>query len=234
MLKFIGDDMDSFMLVEKDDTFEDLFSKYGCLSLEKQGNLFKLVGDSNSDLNIEKGTVKFGEFEFPVQILAMFNPKEKIFSWSWDNEEIGLPEDIIKESCEVKKFGEEHNIPQFITPMFSTDFKLANTIIMTVCSLFSNDSYCAVKFGDFVFFVTIDSDNLGDLDDNSEEFLGIYYDFIHNFDVDDFLALKSYADLKGYEFKEREDFSLVKINDDRVIVGFSERGTANSVKVLRA
>lgn len=224
----------NFILVEKGDTFEDLFSKYGSLALEKQGNLFKLVGDANSDLDIENGTVKFGEYEFPVQILAMYNPKEEVFSWCWDNGEIGLPEYVIKESYEVKSFGEEYNIPQFITSMFTTDFKLANTIIMTVCSLFDDDSYCAVKFGDFVFFVTVISDNLKTLEDDADEFLAIYFDFFRNFNVDDFLALKSYAELKGYEFKEREDFSLVKINDDRVIVSFSDRGSARSVKVLKA
>lgn len=39
-----------FNLISEYDEFEDIFSKLGALALEKQGNLNKLVGEENPDL----------------------------------------------------------------------------------------------------------------------------------------------------------------------------------------
>ena len=102
-----------------------------------------------------------------------------------------------------------------------------------ICSLFDDDSYCAVNYGDFIFFVTIQSDDIPSSDD-ADEFLNIYYDFFRNFEVDNMDALEYYANLKGYEYKFRDDFSVIKIGDDRVIVTFSDMGAVTSLKVLKA
>lgn len=225
--------MSNIDLVGEYDEFEDIFSKFGALALEKQGNLFKIVGEESSDLDIENGTVSFGDYKFPIQIIAGFNPDENLFFWTWDNEGIGLPEEVIKEAIQIKEFGQEHDIPQYITPMFNTDFKGANIMAMSVCSLFDDDSFCAVNYGDFVFFVTINSDEIVSIED-ADEFLSIYYDFFRNFEVDNIDALEYYAKLKGYDYKYRDDFAVVKIADDRVIVGFSDMGSVNSIKVLKA
>lgn len=37
--------MSNIDLVGEYDEFEDIFSKFGALALEKQGNLFKIVGE---------------------------------------------------------------------------------------------------------------------------------------------------------------------------------------------
>ncbi len=222
-----------FNLISEYDEFEDIFSKLGALALEKQGNLNKLVGEENPDLDIEKGIVSFGDYEFPIQIISGFNPEENLFFWTWDNEGIGFPEKIIEESKNIKIFGEEHNIPQYMTPMFNTDFKGANIIVMSICSLFNDDSYCAINYGDFIFFVTIQSDEIPSFED-ADEFLNIYYDFFRNFEVDNITALEYYAKLKGYGYKYRDDFAVIKIGDDRVIVAFSDMGSVSSIKVLKA
>ena len=47
-------------------------------------------------------------------------------------------------------------------------------------------------------------------------------------------ALKSYAELKGYEYKERDDFSLVKVGDDRIVFALTERKNIERIKVLKA
>jgi hypothetical protein len=39
---------------------------------------------------------------------------------------------------------------------------------------------------------------------------------------------------KGYEYKERYDFSLIKAGEDRIVVGLTERKNIQSIKVIRA
>lgn len=223
----------NFSLVGENDDLQDLFSKYGALALEKQENLSKLVGDNEPELEIEEGIVKFEDKKFPIQLLGFLDPDEYSWSWAWDNEEIGFPEELIREAKEVKEFGETNNIVQFKESMFAASFDEAHILAMTVSSLFGDDAYCAVNYGSFVFFVTIKSDEIPSSND-PEEFANIINDFHRRFEVNHLKALESYAVLKGYEFKDRDDFALVKIGDDKIIVGLTERRNIQSIKFILA
>lgn len=223
----------NFSLVGENDDLQDLFSKYGALALEKQENLSKLVGDNEPELEIEEGIVKFEDKKFPIQLLGFLDPDEYSWSWAWDNEEIGFPEELIREAKEVKEFGETNNVVQFKESMFAASFDEAHILAMTVSSLFGDDAYCAVNYGSFVFFVTLKSDEIPSSND-PDEFANIINDFHRRFEVNHLKALESYAVLKGYEFKDRDDFALVKIGDDKIIVGLTERRNIQSIKVILA
>ncbi len=223
----------NFSLVNENDDLQDLFSKYGAIALEKQENLSKLVGDNEPELEIEKGIVKFADKEFPIQLLGFLDPDEYTWSWAWDNDEIGFPEELIEEAKEVKEFGEENNISQFTQNIFAASFDEAHILSMTVSSMFGDDAYCAVNYGTFVFFVTIKSDEIPSSND-PQEFCNVLNDFHRRFEVNHLKALESYAILKGYEFKDRGDFALVKIGDDRVVVGLTERRNIKSIKRILA
>lgn len=223
----------NFSLVGENDDLQDLFSKYGALALEKQENLSKLVGDNEPELEIEEGIVKFEDKKFPIQLLGFLDPDEYSWSWAWDNEEIGFPEELIREAKEVKEFGETNNVVQFKESMFAASFDEAHILAMTVSSLFGDDAYCAVNYGSFVFFVTLKSDEIP-LSNDPDEFANIINDFHRRFEVNHLKALESYAVLKGYEFKDRDDFALVKIGDDKIIVGLTERRNIQSIKVILA
>ncbi len=223
----------NFSLVGENDDLQDLFSKYGALALEKQENLSKLVGDNGPELEIEEGIVKFEDKKFPIQLLGFLDPDEYSWSWAWDNEEIGFPEELIREAKEVKEFGETNNVVQFKESMFAASFDEAHILAMTVSSLFGDDAYCAVNYGSFVFFVTLKSDEIP-LSNDPDEFANIINDFHRRFEVNHLKALESYAVLKGYEFKDRDDFALVKIGDDKIIVGLTERRNIQSIKVILA
>ena len=86
------------LLIEENDDLQDLFSKYGALALEKQETLGALVGDAEPELDIEKGVVKFNDKEFSIQLIGFLDPDEDTWSWAWDNEDIGFPEDLIEEA----------------------------------------------------------------------------------------------------------------------------------------
>ena len=221
------------LLIEENDDLQDLFSKYGALALEKQEALSALVGISEPELDIEKGIVKFNEKEFPIQLIGFLDPDEDTWSWAWDNDEIGFPEELIEEAKAVKEFGEKQNVLQFYENVFRASLTEAHIISMTISSLFSNDAYCAVNYGGFVFFVTIESDEIS-LSDDPDVFATILNDFHRRFEVNHRKALESYAILKGYEYKERDDFSLIKAGDDRIVVGLTERKNIQSIKVIRA
>ena len=221
------------LLIEENDDLQDLFSKYGALALEKQETLGSLVGNAEPELDIENGIVKFNEKEFPIQLIGFLDPDEDTWSWAWDNEDIGFPEELLEEAKAVKEFGQKQNVPQFCENVFRANLTEAHILNMTISSLFSNDAYCAVNYGGFVFFVTIESDEIL-LSDDPDVFAAILNDFHRRFEVNHRKALSSYAMVKGYDYKERDGFSLVKIGDDKVVIGFTERKNIESIKVIKA
>ena len=221
------------LLIEENDDLQDLFSKYGALALEKQETLSALVGNAEPELDIEKGIVKFSDKEFPIQLIGFLDPDEDTWSWAWDNEEIGFPEELIEEAKAVKEFGEKQNVPQFCENVFAANLTEAHILTMTVSSLFGNDAYCAVNYGSFVFFVTIESDDIK-LSDDIDVFANVINDFHRKFEVNHLKALSGYSQLKGYEYKDRAEFCLVKVGDDRIVVTLTERRNIYTIKVIRA
>ena len=91
--------------IEEGDSFKILLSKYGAIALDKQENLSELIGDEAGDLDIEKGTLTFGNIEFPVQILGFYMQDTQQWSWAWDNEDI-FGGDLIKSANEIKAIGD--------------------------------------------------------------------------------------------------------------------------------
>lgn len=221
------------LLIEENDDLQDLFSKYGALALEKQEALSDLVGDAEPELDIEKGIVKFYDKEFPIQLIGFLDSDDDSWSWAWDNEEIGFPEDLIEEAKAVKEFGQKQNIPQFYENVFRASLTEAHILSMVISSLFDNDAYCAVNYGGFIFFVTIESDDIPKIDD-IDSFAVILNDFHRRFEVNHIKAVMSYAELKGYDCKERDEFILIRIGEDKIVVSLTERKNIYGIKIIRA
>ena len=210
-------EVNSFLIEENDD-LQDLFSKYG---------------DAEPELDIEKGIVRFGEKEFPIQLIGFLDPDENTWSWAWDNDDIGFPEDLIEEAKAVKEFGEKQNIPQLVENVFNASLTEAHILNMTISSIFNNDAYCAVNYGSFVFFVTIESDEI-EISDDIDVFANVINDFHRKFEVNHLKALRGYAEIKGYEYKYRDEFCVVKVGDDTIVVTLTERKNIYTIKIIRA
>ena len=221
--------------ITEEDTFKTLFTKFGAYALDKQENLSTLIGDMEGEFNIEEGLLSFGDdYNFHVQILGYLSTNSGDFSWAWDNEELGLDEALIEESKQVKELGEKYNIPSFTTPMFRTDLEGAHFLSMIVISMFDDDAYYPAQIGDFVFFVTIKSDEIP-TDDTIERFQVVFDSSQRDYDVNGKKAFEGYVALKGYPVNvhENDDFQIAKIGDNRFMVGYTKRGNINLIKVLK-
>lgn len=218
--------------IENSDSFQTIFTKYGALALDKQESLSEIIGDNAGELNIEEGTISFGdELEFPIQIIGTLSSETSKWHWAWDNQEVGLPENLVKEAEDIKEIGEKYDISQFTTNIFDADLFEGHLITMTVSGIMDDAAYYAVDFGEIIFFVTIQSDKIP-MDDSIERFINTYDKFQKEFDVKARPAFESYAKLRGYEYKEREEFSVAKMGESRVIVGFTDRGNMTHIQTM--
>jgi hypothetical protein len=217
--------------INKDDTFKDIFSKYGAYSLDKQDNLAKTIGDLEGNLDLDEGILSFSDdLKFNIQILGFYSEEFKQWSWGWDNENI-FNEKLLNDSKKIKDIGEEFDVKEFSTPVFEIDFDECHAMAMVTSSLLDDNGYYVSNEDDLKIFLSITSDKIKE-DNSSEKFRLIFNSFQKNYDIYPKLAFEGYTKLKNYFFKEREDFSLAIIGEDRVIASFSERGKLMGIQLL--
>ena len=217
--------------IEKDDSFKVVLSKYGALALDKQENLSELIGDTQGDLDLEKGILSFGDIQVPIQILGFFTEQSNQWSWAWDNEEIGFDDGLLKAANQIKKFGDEFGILEFSTPVIHADFNDCHTLAMTATAILEYDAYYAYSEEGLDIFVAIDSDLIKE-NNSVEKFRDTFATFQKNFKVYPKIAFESYTKLKGYIFKPQQDFAVAKIGESRIIVGYTERGNVTHIQML--
>ncbi len=218
--------------IENGDNFKSILSKFGCLAFDRQENLSELIGELEGELDLDTGILTFNEdIQFPVQILGFFTEDFNQWSWAWDNEDIGFDENFIESAKKIQEIGLEYNIKEFTTPVFETKFDDCHIWAMAACGILEMDAYYAVNMDNIDIFVAIKSD-LIKRNDSVEKFRDTYYLFQKNFNVFPKLAFEGYTKLKGYIFKEKEEFCVAKIGEDRIIAGFTERGNLTHIQML--
>lgn len=216
--------------IEEDDSFKTVLSKYGALGLDKQENLSELIGETVGDLDIEKGTVRFGEIVFPVQILGFHMQESKQWSWAWDSEEI-FGRDLIQGALEIKAIGDKFGIAEFNTSILNSTYDDCHTLAVACVPILKMDGYYAVSEDGIDIFVAVKSDLIKE-NNTVEKFRNTYYTFQKNFNIYPKIAFEAYTKLKGYEFKPHDEFSLAKIGESRVMAGFTDRGNVTRILVF--
>ena len=216
--------------IEPGDSFKMVLSKYGALALDKQENLSELIGDVEGDLDIEKGIITFGEIEMPVQILGFFQEELNQWAWAWDNEDI-FGKALIKSANEIKAIGDEFDISEFKSPIVGADFNACHTLAMTASAIVDADAYYIVSEEGIDIIVSIFSDLIKE-NNSVEKFKDTFDTFQKNFKVYSKIALEAYTYFKGYVYKPHDNFSVVKIGESRIIIGFTERGNVNTIQML--
>ena len=213
--------------IEKEDSFKVILSKYGALALDKQENLSELIGETVGELDIEKGTVSFGDIELPVEILGFYSKDLNQWSWGWSNEDI-FGSDLVKSVGKIKEIGDEFGIVEFNSPLIQADYDACHTLAMTASAILEMDAYYAVSEEDLDIFVIIKSDLIKQ-NNSVKKFRDTFYTFQKNFNVYPKIAFEAYTKLKGYGFKPHDDFAVAKIGESRIITGFTERGNITRI-----
>lgn len=217
--------------IENGDSFKVVLSKYGALALDKQENLSELIGETIGDLDIENGTISFGDVSLPIQIIGFFTEQLNQWSWAWDNESIGFDESLIQVANQMKAIGDEFDIPEFNSAVISADFNACHTLAMATISVLNMDGYYAVSEDGLDIFVAVQSDLIKQ-NNSVEKFRDTFATFQKNFKIYPKIAFESYTKLKGYTFKPHDDFAVAKIGESRIIVGFTERGNVTHIQML--
>jgi len=97
-------------------TFQHYLEQWALLSLEKRDRLLSLVGDHQYELNLDAGTIRINEFEFPMQVIGTESDNTLTWLWAWAEEQTEIPEGLLDASLQLRQWGMSQGLAEFTTP----------------------------------------------------------------------------------------------------------------------
>ena len=143
-------------------TLQAYLEQYALLSLEKQDKLESLIGEHLHELDLDAGTIRFNELQFPVQVIGTESYNTLTWLWAWADEQEEIPASLTQSAIQLRIWGAEAGIPEFTMP--SVDLNRADgsalaMIAAEVCkaSCYYRDGYEGGAAYLLLFDRTIDS-----------------------------------------------------------------------------
>lgn len=164
-------DNSKFSKVDKKDfqNFQDLVEQNAGLSFEKQMIFADVIGSNAWELDMGKGNISFGNLEFPIQIIGSLAFNNNSWMWGWANTQSGMPENLLKQSNQLKEIGENKNIQELTDGHYNVDEGFEHKIGILACGLFKSKSYYCANYGQGTLVVTIDDNKIPEIDKNRVE-----------------------------------------------------------------
>jgi hypothetical protein len=120
------------------DKFNDLFTKHGAASFDKQIYLDVMLGKCGWAFDLDSGVLAFRrpheeDLQLNVQVLGTESEDSNTWLWGWANAS-GVPDTLLKAAHELKAFGATANIPELTTPELPFSPKVNSQRIAMIAS----------------------------------------------------------------------------------------------------
>ncbi|WP_169238292.1 DUF6882 domain-containing protein [Candidatus Roseilinea sp. NK_OTU-006] len=101
-------------------TFEDLFTKHGSASFDKQIYLDAMLGKCGWAFDLNSGVLAFRrphaeDLQLNVQVLGTESEDSRTWLWGWANPS-NIPAALLKSANELRAFGAADDVPELTTP----------------------------------------------------------------------------------------------------------------------
>jgi hypothetical protein len=188
-------------------TLEELLERYGGIAFDKQLDFADVIGNNNWNVDMAKGQIEFGpDLSFPIQVLGTISHSSETWLWAWANTQSGLPENIIKQSLELKKYGEANEIDILRESSFDFGRDDLHLIGIIASGMFNSTAYYIADYGQGAMVVTLKSDKIDNAHaDNHHRILTVFPQLISQFQMNHKSAFKNYLQAKGYSTNEQKN-----------------------------
>jgi len=206
--------------------FQTYLERYALLSLEKQDKLVSVIGEHLHELDLDAGTIRFEQFQFPMQVIGTESDNTLTWLWAWADEQTELQTSLMQSAIELRTWGSVEGIPEFTMPSVDLNTADGTAISMiasevTKASCFYRDSY----EGGAVFLLLSDRtiDNQPSFD--RARLLRALSDLLSQHDLNHRNTLLSYLTMKGLApAAERNLISCELESGERLVAEFDDAG----------
>lgn len=205
-------------------TEEELLERYGGIALDKQIDLGTVIGNNSWGVDLHKGTISFGEdLTFPMQALGTISHSSQTWLWAWANTKSGLSENIIEQSLQLKKYGEENEIDLLTNEKFEFSSEELHLIGMIASGMFNSSGYYIADYGQGAMLVTIKDSRFENVNSEAHQrILTVFPQLISLFEMNHKSAFKNYLMAKGYKLTETGNTIVGTKNSESVSGQFDE------------
>ncbi|MBO0592847.1 hypothetical protein I2486_15690 [Cellulophaga sp. E16_2] len=187
-------------------SLEEAFESHAGLSFEKQLIFGDLIGSEAWQLDLERGSIVFGELEFPIQVIGSLSFNTSSWMWGWANTQSGIPEKLLVQSKQLQELGTLKNIEELIEGHFNVEEHFEHKIGMLACGIFASKSYYCANYGQGTLVVTIDDERIPEIDvAKIEKVLTCFPQLIRGITVHHKNAFANYIIDRGFKLHNSEN-----------------------------
>jgi len=186
-------------------SLEGLFESHAGLSFEKQLIFGDFIGSHGWQLDLGKGSILFGDIEFPIQVIGSLSFNTSSWMWGWANTQSGIPENLLVQSRQLKALGEEKNIKELTDGHFNVEEGFEHKIGMLACGQFLTKSYYCANYGQGTLVITIDDNRIPGIEmDKIEKVLTCFPQLIGGISIHHENAFLNYLIDLGFNIHQTE------------------------------
>jgi hypothetical protein len=184
-------------------TFIDLLEEHAAASLEKQWALADLVGDLDWFVDLDEGTLKFGDqYEFPVQVLGSESYGDGTWLWAWANEESNIPARLLTCANDLRKLGEREGIRELYQEELELDELDGTRIALVAAGICGLGGYYQAPYeGGAVFLLLETPLTESPARPNAVRMINVFLQVISALQVDHRRAFSAYVKQKGFSLE---------------------------------
>lgn len=210
----------------------DFLETFGANALDKQRNLFGIIGENSWNVDMNKEEITFGEnLTFKIQVLGSFSHSSETWLWIWENKAGGYSESIMKQALSLKKYGEENDIDLLKVGKFDATNEDLHLIGMIGSEMFDSSCYYLADYGQGIMVVTIKSNIIDDYKyDDLARILTVFPELISTFEIQNHKsALNNYLISKDFQIVHEENELKAEKNDRKITAAFNDNNLLTSL-----
>lgn len=213
-------------------TEQELTEQYAALGLDKQRNLYDVIGDNSWNADLTKGEISFGnDLAFPIQVLGTFSHSSETWLWGWANTNSNIPQPLLEQALQLKAHGEQYDIPLFKNSTFDAAKNDLHLIGMIASGVFNSSAYYLADYGQGVLLVTLKSAAIDKADKSDAPRVStVFPEAISFFEMNHRNAFKNYVERKGYSVNTQSNQVIAEKNGAKITATFDEQGRLINLK----
>jgi len=205
-------------------TEQELIEQFGGNAFDKQIDLGDVIGSNNWNVDMGKGEISFGaDLVFPIQVLGTFSHSSQTWLWAWANTKSRLPESIIQQAQQLRKYGDENEIDLLIINQFDATNADLHLIGSVASGMFNTSGYYIADYGEGAMVVTLQSEKVDQIrQHNHHRILTVFPQLISQYEMNHNSALTNYLIAKGYQISENGAKLVATKNGQTITAEFDE------------
>jgi hypothetical protein len=181
-------------------SFQLLFEHSAAVALEQQWALSKLIGDHDWWLDLDGGTITFGEQTFSVQVLGSESDSSETWLWAWANTQLDIPTHLLTAVRSMYEYGIREGVPEFTTGQLDLKQVTGHQLALVASRLCHADCYYRGPYDGGAVFVLIEAPLLRTSTGSTPlHMVNVFQQLISLFPFNHRRTFLAYCQQKGYQ-----------------------------------